>query len=93
MRWKPYAAAAAAMVLLGGCSTLRTLEQARTTLEMAREAGAEAKAPYELHKGQIFLEMAEHEKDEFDWRAASEWAKVALDSARQALEGAKGGSR
>ncbi|WP_025323172.1 DUF4398 domain-containing protein [Deferrisoma camini] len=93
MGWKPYVAVAAALVLLGGCSTLNTLEQAHTTLERAKEAGAEVKAPYAFHKAQSFLEMAEHEKDEFDWRAASEWAKVALDSARQALDGAKGGSK
>ena len=93
MGWKPYVAVAAALVLLGGCSTLNTLEQARTTLEQAKEAGAEVKAPYEYHKGQAFLEMAEHEKDELDWAAADEWARVALDSARQALDGAKGGSQ
>ncbi len=93
MRWKFCVAVVAVLAMAGGCSTLGTIEQARNALDQAETAGAPAKAPYAFHKGKIFLEMAEHERDEFDWAAAGEWAQVALEHAQEALEKAKGGAR
>lgn len=93
MKRSYWLAALAAVGMLGGCSTLGTLGQARDTLAQAKAAGAEAKAPYEFYKAQAFLDLAEHEKDENDWSSAKEWAGVALENAQKALAQSKGGAQ
>ncbi len=86
-------AAVAVAGLLGGCATLGTVGKAREALGQAEAAGAETKAPYDYYAARAYLEMAEHEKDELDWKAAHEWAQRALDHASRALAGAGGGGR
>ncbi len=93
MRWNSCTMALVVLGVLGGCATLDTLERARATLAQAERAGAATTAPYPFHRARAFLEMAEHETDEFDWAAARTWAGMALEDARQALENARGASR
>ncbi len=91
--WWTLLAAVAAAGLLGGCATLGTVGKAREALARAEASGAEARAPYDYHAARAYLEMAEHEKDELDWKAAREWAQKALDHASRALAAAGGGDR
>ena len=98
MRWcwtrtEVLVAAAAAGLLLGGCATNRTLEEARDTFRRADRAGAEARAPYDYYAAEVYLDLAEHEWREFDYPQTATYAEKALDHARKAAGTAGGGAQ
>ena len=82
-----------AAAALGGCASARTMEQARSSLAQAKEAGAETKAPYDYYAAAGYLGIAEHEYGEVDLSAAREFAKKSAEHSAQALQKAGGGGR
>ncbi len=87
------AAAAGGLALLGGCATNQTLAQARDAFGQARQAGAEARAPYDYAAAEVYLDLAEHEWREFDYPQTAVYAEKALDHAKKAAGSAGGGDR
>ena len=50
----------------GGCATTNAIKSARESLDRAKSAGAEAKAPYEYYSAAAYLYQANHEAGEGD---------------------------
>jgi predicted lysophospholipase L1 biosynthesis ABC-type transport system permease subunit len=74
-----------------GCASVAAVGRARDSMERAKMMGAEVKAPYEYYAAEVYLDLAEHEKDELDLRRAKIYAEKSEAFALQAIEKAGGG--
>ena len=79
--------------LLAGCASYNEIRQATDQLAVAKAAGAEEKAPYDYTAADLYLQAAVEERKDFDWKAASEWARRSSLHSAKALEQAKGGAQ
>jgi len=77
----------------GGCATTAAINDARQSLDQARGAGAETKAPYEYHAAEAFLGLAQHELDELDVKGAQEFAGQSVQFSNRALAKSQGGAQ
>lgn len=80
------------VTLLGGCG-VHLLQEARDSAIVAKGSGAEAKAPFEYYAAEAYLEIAEDEWAEWDWKAMQEWAMESTKYSGQALKAAQGGGK
>ena len=83
---------AAAMLLLASCTAAGALGDARASLARAKEAGVDAKAPYEYSMAEAYLEKAQHETDEGDSTQAGNYARESSSWSQKAIE-KTGGAR
>lgn len=86
-------AAGAVALALTGCASGQAIQRARASLDEAKAAGAEAKAPYEYTAADMYLGLAVEEHGEQDWRAAQEWADQSAKFSAEAAQKAKGGEK
>ncbi|HJX14972.1 MAG TPA: DUF4398 domain-containing protein [Candidatus Deferrimicrobiaceae bacterium] len=91
--WALPLSAVLAAGLAVGCSSATALNNARTSFEKAKAAGAEAKAPYEYYSAQSYLGLAEHETQEGDRHGAREFAETSRKFSTEALQKAGGGAK
>jgi pectin methylesterase-like acyl-CoA thioesterase len=77
--------------LLTGCSAMSNLQRANEQFAEAKTAGAEQKSPYDYTAAQLYLQVATEEREEWDWKAADEWAQQSLKYSAQAM--GKGGAQ
>jgi hypothetical protein len=76
--------------LLSACAT-GAIKSAQQSLDQARSAGAETKAPYEYYSAEAYLSNAEDENAEHDVRAAEWFAQESQKFSQWAME--KGGAK
>lgn len=79
--------------LAGGCATAHTVANARTSLDKAKAAGAETKAPADYYMAEAYYDMADHETKEGDTSAAKEFAEKSIKHSEQAIQKAGGGGK
>ena len=79
--------------LLAGCATANAIQSARTSLEKAKAAGAESKAPFEYYAAEAYLGKAVHQAEKGDSRQADIFTKQSREYATRALDLAKGGAK
>jgi len=81
------------VALIGGCATANTVGNARASLDKAKAAGAEAKAPEDYYMAEAYFTKAEHETKEGDKDEAKEFAEKSMKYSEQALQKAGGGAK
>lgn len=74
-----------------GCSTTTVLKDARTKLDEAQARNAGTFAPYEFSAAQHYLEFAEEEAEDFDYKAAKSFASTSIYYSEQAIEKSNSG--
>jgi hypothetical protein len=79
--------------LIGGCATANTIGNARASLEKAKSAGAEAKAPADYYMAEAYYKVADDETKEGDKSEAKDWAEKSIKYSEQALQKAGGGAK
>ncbi len=79
--------------LAAGCASTTALNNARTSFDQAKAAGAETKAPYEYYSAEAYLGLAEHEKDEGDKEGINEFAEKSQKFSAEAIQKAGGGAK
>lgn len=75
--------------LLSSCGALAyqvTILRANHAFQRAQEAGAEEHAPYHYYRAQAYLEKAREEAGYADFQPALRYGRVALKSAKEALQ-------
>ena len=86
---RPWVVALAVVLCAGlaaGCATSNAIQSARKSLEQAKAAGAEAKAPFEYYAAGEYLGNAVHEAEEGDGKSADMFTKQSADYSAKALE-------
>jgi hypothetical protein len=93
---KPFRTAAFALLacvaLFAGCAA-NAVSNARVSLDKAKAAGAEAKAPGDFYMAQEYLGLADHEVNEGDSKGAREFAEKSEKYSKEALQKAGGGAK
>ncbi len=84
---------ASSAVLLAGCATANTVANARTSLDKARAAGAEQKAPADYYMAEAYYQKADHETKEGDRSEAKYFAEQSIKYSDQAIQKAGGGAK
>jgi hypothetical protein len=79
--------------LAAGCSAKHAVQNARTSFEKAKAAGAETKAPYEYYAAEAYLGLAEHEMDERDKDGIRLFSEKSEQMSAEALNKAGGGAK
>jgi hypothetical protein len=79
--------------LIGGCATANTVGNARASLDKAKAAGAETKAPADYYMAEAYFMKADHETQEGDKGEAKELAEKSIKFSEQALQKAGGGAK
>ncbi|NJD62516.1 MAG: hypothetical protein FIA93_07330 [Deltaproteobacteria bacterium] len=92
--WIAYSAIAL-MVAAGtsGCATANAIKSAQGSLERAKAAGSEAKAPYEYYSAEAYLLQANHEAGEGDNKQARAFARESEGFSAEATRKAGGGAK
>ncbi len=76
-----------------GCAGAQKLRTAESAFQKAQDGGAETAAPYEYYAAEAYLNLAQHEEFEMDYKAVNEFAGESLRYSEAALEKAGGGDR
>jgi len=79
--------------LAAGCATANALQNARNSLDAAKAAGAESKAPFEYYAAEAYLGKAGHQAEKGDNRQADIFTKQSQDYSAKALALAGGGAK
>lgn len=79
--------------LAAGCATPNAIQNARASLEKAKAAGAESKAPFEYYAAEAYLGKAVHQAEKGDCRQADIFTKQSQDYSAMALKLAGGGAK
>jgi outer membrane murein-binding lipoprotein Lpp len=79
--------------LVAGCATVNAIDSARTSLDKAKAAGAESKAPFEYYAAEAYLGKAVHQAEKGDNRQADIFTKQSQDYSAKALGMAGGGAK
>jgi len=80
-------------VLAAGCATVNAMQSARGSLDKAKAAGAETKAPFEYSAAQAYLKKAEIQVEKGDCKQADIFIKQSADYSAAALGMAGGGAK
>lgn len=76
-----------------GCATANAIKSAQASMERAKAAGAETKAPYEYYAAEAYLLQANHETGEGDGKQAMAFARESEAHSAKAIEKAGGGAK
>lgn len=76
-----------------GCATSNAIKSAQGSLERAKAAGSEAKAPYEYYSAEAYLLQANHEAGEGDNKQARAFARESENFAVEAMRMTGGGTK
>jgi hypothetical protein len=79
--------------LLAGCATSNAIQNARTQLAKAKDAGATWSAPFEYYAAEAYLAKAVHQAEKGDTRQADVFTKQSQAYSAQALQSAGGGAK
>ena len=79
--------------LVAGCATANAIQGARTSLDKAKAAGAESKAPFEYYAAEAYLGKAVHQAEKGDNKQADIFTKQSQEYSAKALEMAGGGKK
>jgi len=79
--------------LAAGCATVNALQSARASLDKAKAAGAETKAPFEYYAAQAYLKKAEIQAEKGDNKQANIFTKQSADYSAAARGIAGGGAK
>ncbi len=90
-RSSKWVTAAACIALFVGCSAANTIGSARKSLDQAKSAGAETKAPDDYYMAEAYLNRADHEAKEGDTKQAGYFAEQSEKYSGQAIRKAGGG--
>ena len=91
--WRWFGVAALCAAVCVGCGASNSLQQAKDSFGSAKQAGAEKKAAYEFYSAETYLQLAQHEFDEMDYKQTSIYAQKSQDFSKQAVEKAGGGAQ
>lgn len=92
--WIAYSAIALAVAAgASGCATANAIKSAQGSLERAKAAGSEAKAPYEYYSAEAYLLQANHEAGEGDNKQARAFARESENFAVEAMRMTGGGTK
>lgn len=83
----------ACVALFAGCGAANAVSNARASLDRAKAAGAETKAPADYYMAEAYLEKADHEVKEGDTKQARYFADQSGKYSSQALQKAGGGAK
>jgi hypothetical protein len=93
---RPWAVATAIVLSAGlaaGCGATKAVKSARASLERAKAAGAETKAPYEYYAAEAYFHQANHEVGEGDTKQGKAFANQSEFFSAKAIEKAGGGAK
>ena len=93
---RPWVVSLAVVLCVGlaaGCATANAIQGARTSLDKAKAAGAESKAPFEYYAAEAYLGKAVHQAEKGDNRQADVFTKQSQEYSAQALKAAGGGAK
>jgi len=79
--------------LVAGCATANALQNARNSLDKAKAAGAESKAPFEYYAAEAYLGKAAHQAEKGDNKQADIFTKQSQEYSAKALVLAGGGAK
>jgi hypothetical protein len=92
--WFAYSAIALTVAAgTSGCATANAIKSAQGSLERAKAAGSEAKAPYEYYSAEAYLQQANHEAAEGDNKQARAYAKESENFSAEAMRKTGGGTK
>ncbi|PWB67980.1 MAG: hypothetical protein C3F14_00705 [Deltaproteobacteria bacterium] len=77
--------------MAAGCATANAIQNARASLDRAKAAGADTKAPYEYYSAEAYLKKADIQAEKGDCRAVKAYAKDSMDFSAKALQLSAGG--
>jgi hypothetical protein len=79
--------------LVAGCATANTVANARASLDKAKAAGAQTKAPEDYYMAEAYYQKADHETKEGDKSEAKTFAEKSIKYSDQAIQKAGGGAK
>jgi hypothetical protein len=80
--------------LIAGCATANSIQNARTQLAKAKDAGAVWTAPYEYYAAEEYLKLAVMEAEEGSPKKDVDlFLSKSLSNSAKALESVKGGAK
>jgi hypothetical protein len=91
--WSRAVVVLACVALFAGCSTANAIQNAKASLDKAKAAGAETKAPMDYYLGAAYLDAANEEVKEGDGSAARDFAGKSVKHSEQAARKAGGGAK
>jgi hypothetical protein len=77
--------------LIGGCATANLVQDARTQVAKAKNAGADWSAPYEYYAAEAYLLKAEKSAEIGDTKQAAAFANQSKDYSAKAIASVGGG--
>jgi hypothetical protein len=93
-RWIAFSALAVTVAVgASGCATAKAIRSAQGSLERAKAAGSEGKAPYEYYSAEAYLLQANHEVGEGDNKQAKAFAKESENFSAEAIRKTGGGTK
>lgn len=93
---RPWVALLSVVLFAGiaaGCATANALQNARNSLDKAKAAGAETKAPFEYYAAEAYLGKAIFQAEKGDNRQADIFTGQSQEYSAKALELAGGGAK
>lgn len=81
------------VALFAGCSAANAISNARVSLDRAKAAGAETKAPADYYMSEAYLDKADHEAKEGDAKRARYYADQSGKYSGEAIRKAGGGAK
>jgi hypothetical protein len=93
---RPWIAVLAVVLIAGmaaGCATANAIQNARMSLEKAKAAGAEKKAPFEYYAAEEFLKKATIQAEKGDNKQADIFTNESASYSAMALQMAGGGAK
>jgi len=79
--------------LVAGCATANAIQNARNSLDKAKAAGAQTKAPFEYYAAEAYLGKAVHQAEKGDNKQADIFTKQSQEYSAKALQMAGGGAK
>ncbi|HEX9205429.1 MAG TPA: DUF4398 domain-containing protein [Candidatus Deferrimicrobiaceae bacterium] len=76
-----------------GCATSNGIQKARASVEKAKAAGAESKAPFEYYAAEAYLGKAVHQAEKGDCKQAAIFTKQSQEYSAMAIRMAGGGAK
>lgn len=76
-----------------GCATPNAIQKARASMEKAKAAGAESKAPFEYYAAEAYLGKAVHQAEKGDCKQAGIFTKQSQEYSAMAIRMAGGGAK
>jgi hypothetical protein len=79
--------------LVAGCATANAIQNARNSLDKAKAAGAQTKAPFEYYAAEAYLGKAAFQAEKGDNKQADIFTKQSQEYSAMALQMAGGGAK